>query len=54
MCAALLCGCGDRVPESKAARAAGDAPKQAVERATGGVDAALQKGADRAKDDDTK
>ena len=42
-------GCGDRVPESEAAKKIGSAPKQTVDRATQGVNEAMQKGAERAK-----
>ena len=44
-----LAGCGDKVPESETAKQIGAAPKQAVDRATRGVNEALQKDAERAK-----
>ena len=44
--AAALCGCGDRVPQSEAAKKLGSAPKQAVDKAAAGVSEALQKGAE--------
>jgi hypothetical protein len=44
-----LAGCGDKVPQSEAAKRIGSAPKQAVDRATQGVNEALQKDAERAK-----
>ena len=52
--AALLGGCGDKVPESKAAKELGNVPRQTVDNAAGGVDAAVQKGVDRMKDEDKK
>jgi predicted small lipoprotein YifL len=51
---AALAACGDKVPESKAAREVGNVPKQTVDRATTGVDNAMQQGADRMKDADKK
>jgi hypothetical protein len=44
-----LAGCGDKVPESQTAKQIGSAPKQAVDRATQGVNEALRKDAERAK-----
>jgi hypothetical protein len=52
--AMLLAACGDKVPESEAARSAGKAPKQAVERAAGDVGKALQQGADRSREVEEK
>ncbi len=43
--------CGDKVPESKAAKEIGNIPKQTVDKAAGGVDKALTQAAERVKDD---
>jgi len=43
--AAVLAGCGDKVPESQAAKRLGDQPKQTVNKATEDVTKALQQGA---------
>ena len=53
---ALLCvgACGDKVPESKAARELGNIPKQTLDKATTGVDQALTKGAENLKQADEK
>ena len=53
---ALLCvgACGDKVPESKAARELGNIPKQTIDKAAAGVDQALTKGADKIKEADEK
>jgi len=52
---ALLCACGDKVPESQAAKQVGAAPKQTVDKAAADVTKAIDQGADRAKQaDDTK
>ena len=53
---ALLCvgACGDKVPESKAARELGNIPKQTIDKATTGVDQALTKGAENLKQADEK
>ena len=50
----LLAACGDKVPESKAAKEIGNIPKQTIDRATTGVDAAIQQGAERMKEEDRK
>ena len=51
----LLCvACGDKVPESKAAKDIGAIPKQAIDKTTINVDAAIQKGVDRTKEEDKK
>ena len=53
--ALLLCvACGDKVPESKAAKDIGAIPKQTIDKATSNIDAAIQKGADRAKEEEKK
>ena len=50
----LLAACGDKVPESKAAKEIGNIPKQTIDRATTAVDAAIQQGAERMKEEDKK
>jgi len=51
----LLVACGDKVPESQAAKQVGAAPKQTVDKAAADVTKALDQGAERAKQaDDTK
>ena len=49
-----LAACGDKVPESKAARELGNIPKQTLDKATTGVDQALTKGAENLKQADEK
>ena len=54
---AVLCtlaACGDKVPQSVAAKKIGDIPKQTVEKATAGVDSAHNQGAERLKSEDEK
>ncbi len=50
----LLAACGDKVPESKAARDIGNIPKLTIDKASTGVDAAMQQGADRTKEEEKK
>ena len=50
----LLVACGDKVPESKAARDIGNIPKLTIDKASTGVDAAIQQGADRTKEEEKK
>jgi hypothetical protein len=50
----LTAACGDKVPESKAAKEVGNVPKQTVDRATTGVDSAIQQGADRIREEEKK
>ena len=53
--ALLLCvACGDKVPESKAAKDIGAIPKQTIDKTTSNIDAAIQKGVDRAKEEEKK
>lgn len=47
---AMLLGCGDRMPESKAAKDAGKAPKQTLDKAAAGAADAMSEAAERAKD----
>ena len=49
-----LAGCGDKVPESKAARDVGSAPKQTVDKAAAGVGDAMDKAAERVQEQDDK
>ena len=50
----VLAACGDKVPESKAAKDIGNIPKQTVDKATTGVENAMTQGADRLKDAEAK
>ena len=50
----LLVACGDKVPESKAAKELGNVPKQTIDKAVGGVENAMTQGAERLKDGDAK
>ena len=50
----MMVACGDKVPESKAAKEVGNIPKQTIDRATTGVDSAIQQGADRIRDEEKK
>ena len=45
-----LSACGDKVPESQAAKEIGNIPKQTIDKAASGVDKALTQGAERLKD----
>ena len=47
VCAIALAGCGDKVPESTAARKAGEQPKQIVDKVTGDVGKAMQQAAEQ-------
>jgi len=50
-CAALLLfGCGDKVPESQAAKSVGEIPKQIVDKASADTAKAMQQDADRNRD----
>ncbi len=51
---ALLAACGDKVPESKAAKDLGNVPKQTLDKASAGVAGAMQQGADRTREEDKK
>ncbi len=51
---AALAACGDKVPESKAAKEVGNIPKQTMDKAVTGVDNAMTQGADRLKDEAKK
>ena len=47
-------GCGDKVPQSGAAKKVGDQPKQVLDKAVGDTTKALQQGADRTAEADKK
>jgi hypothetical protein len=51
---AFAAACGDKVPESKAAREIGNIPKQTIDKAASGIDAAAQQATDRFKEEDKK
>jgi hypothetical protein len=50
----VLAACGNKVPESEAAKEVGNIPKQTIDKATTDLNANLQKGADRDKKEDQK
>jgi len=52
--AAALAGCGDKVPESAAAKKLGEQPRQIVDKVTGDVNKALQKDAERRQEAEKK
>ena len=52
--AVLLAACGDKVPESQAARQVGAAPKQIVDKAAADATKAADQGADRTRQADEK
>jgi hypothetical protein len=54
LCALLLGACGDKVPESEAARKIGMQPKQTVDRVTTDVNKNLQQGAERTREAEEK
>ena len=43
----LLAACGDKVPQSEAAKQIGNIPKQTIDNAAAGVNKAMQQGAER-------
>jgi hypothetical protein len=47
-------GCGDKVPESAAARKIGEQPKQIIDKVTGDVNKALQKDAEQRQEAEKK
>ncbi|MDB5807370.1 MAG: hypothetical protein JWN73_4692 [Betaproteobacteria bacterium] len=51
---ALLAACGNKTPESQAAKDVGNIPKQTLDKATNDTNAALQKGMERDKKADEK
>ena len=46
--------CGDKVPESKAAKEVGNIPKQTLDKAATGIDQALTKNVDKLKEAEEK
>jgi predicted small lipoprotein YifL len=46
----VVAGCGDKVPESQAAKAVGAAPRQTVDRVNDDTARALEQGAQRNRD----
>ena len=50
----FLAACGDKVPESKAAKELGNVPKQTLDKATTGVNQALTQNADKLKEAEEK
>jgi len=53
-CVLLLSACGDKVPESKAAKEVGNIPKQTLDKAVSGTENAMQKSDERNKSEDKK
>ncbi len=49
-----LAGCGDKVPESAAAKKIGEQPKQILDKVTTDVNKALQKGTEARQDAEKK
>jgi len=49
-----LAGCGDKVPESAAAKKVGEQPKQIVDKVTADVNKAMQKETERNQDAEKK
>jgi ABC-type sugar transport system substrate-binding protein len=52
--ALLLAGCGDKVPQSEAAKKVGAIPKQTVDRAAERTNEALRKGAERSAQEEPR
>jgi hypothetical protein len=52
MTVALVAGCGDKVPESQAARRVGEAPKQVVDKAAADTAKAMEQAAARNREAD--
>jgi hypothetical protein len=50
----LVAGCGNKTPESQAAKEVGNIPKQTLDRAVSGTEAAMQKSDERNKSEDQK
>ena len=49
-----LAGCGDKVPESAAARKVGEQPKQVIDKVSGDVGKAMQQAAERQQNAEKK
>ena len=43
----LVAACGDKVPQSEAAKQIGNIPKQTIDNAAAGVNKAMQQGSER-------
>ena len=54
VCAALLAACGDKTPESEAAKEVGRVPKQTVDRAADRATQAIEQGAARNREAEEK
>jgi hypothetical protein len=54
LCLLMLAACGDKVPESKAAKEVGNIPKQTLDKAVSGTENAMQKSDERNKSEDQK
>ena len=52
MAVALLAACGDKVPESEAAKKLGNMPTQTIDKARDDVNKALEQGAQRTREAD--
>lgn len=52
--AAALAACGDKLPESEAAKKLGQQPRQVIDKAAGEVNKALQQGAERRQEAEKK
>ena len=50
----LFAACGDKVPESKAAKDLGNVPKQTIDRVSSGINGSIQQGADRVREEEKK
>ena len=50
----LLAGCGDKLPESEAAKKLGQQPKQIIDKAAADVNKALQKGVEARQEAEKK
>ena len=51
LCALLLGACGDKVPESEAAKRIGAQPKQTLDRVTTDLNKAMEQGAERSREE---
>ena len=50
----VLAACGNKTPESKAAKEVGNIPKQTLDKAVSGTENAMQKSDERNKSEDQK
>ncbi len=53
-CAAALAACGDKVPESAAAKKLGNAPREIIDKAAADASLAVKQGAERTSNADAK